>query len=105
MKKPKRFDKRFLPMLWIGLAFWVGSIAIMYILEWAGVEMAGQDNLFDLGKTMFQRLPIFTLLLFCLLQPILEEILRALLRGRKRIAPLRDRVIHRAGAEQRRAEE
>ena len=73
MKKPKRFDKRFLPMLWIGLAFWVGSIAIMYILEWAGVEMAGQDNLFDLGKTMFQRLPIFTLLLFCLLQPILEE--------------------------------
>ena len=48
MKKPKRFDKRFLPMLWIGLAFWVGSIAIMYILEWAGVEMAGQDNLFDL---------------------------------------------------------
>ena len=73
MKKPKLFDKRFLPMLWIGLAFWVGSIAIMYILEWAGVEMAGQDNLFDLGKTMFQRLPIFTLLLFCLLQPILEE--------------------------------
>lgn len=73
MKKPKRYDKRFLPMLWIGLAFWVGSIAIMYILEWAGVEMAGQDNLFDLGKTMFQRLPIFTLLLFCLLQPILEE--------------------------------
>lgn len=73
MKKPKRFDKRFLPMLLIGLAFWVGSIAIMYILEWAGVEMAGQDNLFDLGKTMFQRLPIFTLLLFCLLQPILEE--------------------------------
>lgn len=60
-------------MLWIGLAFWVGSITIMYILEWAGVEMAGQDNLFDLGKTMFQRLPIFTLLLFCLLQPILEE--------------------------------
>lgn len=73
MKKPKLFDKRFLPMLWIGLAFWVGSIAIMYILEWASVEMAGQDNLFDLGKTMFQRLPIFTLLLFCLLQPILEE--------------------------------
>ena len=73
MKKPKLFDKRFLPMLWIGLAFWVGSIAIMYILEWAGVEMAGEDNLFDLGKTMFQRLPIFTLLLFCLLQPILEE--------------------------------
>ena len=73
MKKPKLFDKRFLPMLWIGLAFWVGSIAIMYILEWAGVEIAGQDNLFDLGKTMFQRLPIFTLLLFCLLQPILEE--------------------------------
>jgi hypothetical protein len=73
MKKPKRFDKRFLPMLWIGLAFWVGSIAIMYILEWAGVEIAGQDNLFDLGKTMFQRLPVFTLLLFCLLQPILEE--------------------------------
>ena len=35
--------------------------------------MAGQDNLFDLGKTMFQRLPVFTLLLFCLLQPILEE--------------------------------
>lgn len=73
MKKPKRYDKRFLPMLWIGLAFWVGAYAVLFILEKAGVQITGQDTLLDLGKSMFQRIPIFTLLLLCLFQPILEE--------------------------------
>lgn len=73
MKKPKRFDKRFLPMLWIGLALWLGTMLVSYILEKAGVMVTGQETLMDLGKLMFRSAPIFTLLMLCLLQPILEE--------------------------------
>ena len=74
MKKPKRYDKRFLPMLWIGLALWLGSMATLYILEAAGLKLTGQDTLMDLGKMMFRNAPIFTLLMLCLFQPILEEL-------------------------------
>jgi hypothetical protein len=74
MKKTKRYDKRFLPMLWIGLALWLGSMATLYILEAAGLKLSGQDTLIDLGKMMFRNAPIFTLLMLCLFQPILEEL-------------------------------
>ena len=70
----KRFDKRFLPMLWIGLGLWLGSMAALYILEKAGVNLDQQDNLMQMGKMMFQRMPVFTLLLLCLLQPVFEEV-------------------------------
>ena len=58
MKTPKRYDKRFLPMLWIGLILWIGSMAVMYFLE----------------STGFHTIPVFTLLLLCFFQPILEEL-------------------------------
>ena len=71
--KYKRFNKRYLPMLWIGLALWLGTMLVSYILEKAGVMVTGQETLMDLGKLMFRSAPIFTLLMLCLLQPILEE--------------------------------
>lgn len=71
--KFKRFNKRYLPMLWIGLALWLGTMLVSFILEKAGVVVSGQETLMDLGKLMFRRAPIFTLLMLCLLQPILEE--------------------------------
>jgi len=71
--KPKRLNKRFLPMLWIGLGLWVGSMLISYILQAVGVELSGQDTLIDVSKVMFRHLPVFTLLLLTFFQPILEE--------------------------------
>ena len=71
--KTKRYDKRFLPMLWIGLVIWLGSMLISFVMEWTGNTPAGQETVFAVGKMMFQRLPVLTLLLFCVFQPILEE--------------------------------
>ena len=71
--KTKRYDKRFLPMLWIGLVIWLGSMLISFVMEWTGNTPAGQETVFALGKMMFQHLPVLTLLLFCVFQPILEE--------------------------------
>ncbi|MBQ6068081.1 MAG: CPBP family intramembrane metalloprotease [Bacteroidales bacterium] len=71
--KTKRYDKRFLPMLWIGLVIWLGSMLISLVMEWTGKTPAGQETLMDMGKWMFQNVPVLTLLLFCVLQPILEE--------------------------------
>lgn len=71
--KLKRYDKRFLPMLWIGLALWLGSMAVSYILEMTGNTPEGQETLMGLGKQLFQTVPVFTLLLLCVFQPIFEE--------------------------------
>ena len=62
-----------MPMLWIGLVVWLGSMLIMAIMEWTGNSPEGQETVFALGKMMFQRIPVLTLLLFCVFQPILEE--------------------------------
>lgn len=70
----KRYDKRYLPMLWTGLAIWLLSILLSAILEWVGTGVEGQDTLMDMGKAMFQRAPYGTLLLLCVLQPIFEEV-------------------------------
>lgn len=72
--KLKRFDKRFLPMLWIGLGLWVGSMGLLYLLVKVGMDIEQQDNLIGMGKMMFRRLPVLTLLLLCFLQPVLEEV-------------------------------
>lgn len=71
--KLKRYNKRYLPMLWIGLAIWLGTILVLTIQELLGYTVQGQETLMDMGKAIFQRMPIFTLLLLCVLQPILEE--------------------------------
>lgn len=73
MTKKKRFDKRYLPMLWIGLALWLLSMLVSFILELTGNAPDGQENLMDMGKVIFQKSPVFILLLFCFFQPILEE--------------------------------
>ena len=74
MNNPKRYDKRFLPMLWIGLILWIGSMAIMYFLESTGETPSGQERLMQMSKEMFRTIPVFTLLLLCFFQPILEEL-------------------------------
>ena len=85
--KTKRYDKRFLPMLWIGLVIWLGSILISLLMEWTGNSPSGQETLMQLGKMMFQDMPVFTLLLLCLFQPILEEFsFRLWGEGKKRTA-------------------
>lgn len=74
MKKPKRYDRRYLPMLWIGLGLWVGGMLLSFILEKMGSALSGQETLMELSKVLFQRMPVFTLLLMCLFQPVLEEL-------------------------------
>lgn len=72
MKKFKRYDKRFLPMLFIGLGIWLCAMGLMALLENSG-EAEGQSALMEMMKGIFQRMPVFTLLMLCLFQPILEE--------------------------------
>ena len=61
-------------MLWIGLILWIGSMAVMYFLELTGESPSGQENLMQMSKEMFHTIPVFTLLLLCFFQPILEEL-------------------------------
>ncbi len=74
MNKPKRYNRRYLPMLWIGLALWLISMLVSFILEKTGNAPEGQQNLMDMGKSIFQFMPIGIILLFCLFQPVLEEL-------------------------------
>lgn len=74
MTRTKRFDKRYLAMLWIGLALWLSSMLVSFIMELTGNAPDGQQNLMDMGKVIFQSHPIAILLLFCFFQPILEEL-------------------------------
>ena len=70
--KFKRYDKRFLPMLFIGLGIWVGAMVLAGILSNSG-QVEGQSTLMEMIKGIFQSWPVFTLLLLCVFQPILEE--------------------------------
>ena len=74
MSKPKRYNRRYLPMLWIGLALWLLSMLVSYIMEKSGNAPAGQEFLMDMGKSIFQTVPFLLVLLFCFFQPILEEL-------------------------------
>ena len=71
--KFKKFDRRYLPMLWTGLVIWLGCMLTLAVLEWTGHTPEGQETVMGFGKDMFQSNPIATLLLLCLFQPILEE--------------------------------
>lgn len=71
--RTKRYDKRFLPMLWVGLVLWLGSMLVSAVMEWTGNKLPGQSTLMDMGKWMFHSVPVMTLLLLCLIQPIFEE--------------------------------
>lgn len=72
--KLKKFDRKYWPMFWIGLVIWLGSVLIMSIFEWIGSPLDGQDTVMGLGKNMFQSMPLFTVLLLCVLQPFIEEV-------------------------------
>lgn len=69
----KNFDVKYWKMLWLGLVVWLASMLISAIMEWMGMPLESQGVLMRSGKTMFQQMPVFTLLLLCLLQPVLEE--------------------------------
>lgn len=69
----KKFDKRYLPMLWIGLAVWALGWGMSLLLEVLGVEMSGQENLMGMVKGIFQDSHFFVLFLTCVLVPFLEE--------------------------------
>jgi membrane protease YdiL (CAAX protease family) len=71
--KIKRYDKRFLPMLWIGLVIWLGSMLISWIMELTGNAPVGQETLLGMAKWMFGHVPVMSLLLFCVFAPVLEE--------------------------------
>lgn len=60
-------------MLWVGLVVWLGSMLVSAILDLTGYSVQGQETLMEMVKAMFQEMPIFTLLLLGVLQPILEE--------------------------------
>lgn len=72
--KFKRYDKRYLPMLWTGLAIGLAALLGSSILAWLGLEVSGQESLMDMGKALFQGSPIGTLLLLCGIQPVFEEV-------------------------------
>lgn len=70
--KFKRYDKRFLPMLFIGLGIWIVSLVLSEVLSKAGY-VDGQSALMEMAKGIFQHMPVITLLLLCLIQPVFEE--------------------------------
>lgn len=72
--KLKKFDKRYLPMLWIGLGIWLTAMLVSLIMEWMGCAPDGQESLMEMGKDGFARNPISMVMLLCVLQPIMEEI-------------------------------
>lgn len=69
----KKYDKRYLPMLWIGLAIWAVGFGGSWLLETLGVEVSGQENLMGMAKELFQENHFSVLFLFCILVPFLEE--------------------------------
>lgn len=73
MKLFKRFDKRYNPMLWIGLAIWGCSFLGSWVLSWMGVEISAQENLMDMARTMYEQSPVFCLMVLCCICPFLEE--------------------------------
>lgn len=70
--KFKRYDKRFLPMLFIGLGIWIVSMVLSEVLSSSG-QIEGQSTLMEMAKSLFQNMPVLTLLLLCLIQPVFEE--------------------------------
>lgn len=71
--KFKKFDKRYLPMLWVGLAAWGLGWGMASLLEILGVEISGQETLMDSAKWLFQQSHGFALFLLCGIVPFLEE--------------------------------
>lgn len=71
--KFKRYDKRYLPMLWIGLAIWAVGFGVTWLLESLGIKLDSQGSLVGMSKWVFQSSPTQMLLMLCIVGPILEE--------------------------------
>lgn len=69
----KKYDKRYLPMLWIGLAIWAVGFGGSWLMELAGVKISSQETLMGMFKSIFQVSPIGVVLLGCIFGPVLEE--------------------------------
>ena len=71
-KKFKRYDKRTLPMLYVGLFVWIVTNIVASLLADAG-QAQGQEGLMEMLKAGMKDMPVLVLMLTCLLQPVLEE--------------------------------
>lgn len=69
----KKYDKRYLPMLWIGLAIWAVGFGSTWLMELAGVKVTSQETLMGMFKSIFQVAPVWVILFGCVLGPVLEE--------------------------------
>lgn len=69
----KKYDKRYLPMLWIGLAIWAVGFGSTWLMELAGVEISSQETLMGMIKSIFKFSPILVILFGCVFGPVLEE--------------------------------
>lgn len=69
----KKYDKRYLPMLWFGLAIWAVGFGSTWLMELAGVEISSQETLMGMFKSIFKFSPILVILLGCVFGPVLEE--------------------------------
>ncbi len=56
------------------MALWLLSMLVSSIIDKIGSGSAGQEVLFEMGKRIFRQWPVGTVLLLCLLQPVLEEL-------------------------------
>lgn len=69
----KKFDKRYLLMLVIGLVVWLGSYALMFLLD-TDHTVDGMTAMVEMGKPLFVKNPLLVLFLVCVLQPVVDEI-------------------------------
>lgn len=70
----KKFNKKYLLMLAIGLVVWLGSYVLMFLLEASDHTVDGVTAMVELGKPLFLKCPVLVLLLVCLVQPAVDEI-------------------------------
>ena len=68
----KRYDRRHLPMLWAGIAIWLLSVIISWLLNGNSTEST-QTTLMEITKSAYQHMPLFTIALLCVCGPVLEE--------------------------------
>lgn len=69
----KKFDKRYLLMLVIGLIVWLGSYALMFLLD-ENLTVDGITAMVRLGKPLFLKRPVLVLIGVCVLLPLIDEV-------------------------------
>lgn len=69
----KKFDKRYLLMLVVGLIVWLGSYALMFLLD-SDHTVDGITAMVELGKPLFLKHPVLVLIGMCVLLPLINEV-------------------------------